>query len=251
MTRRTFSAMNVALVVLAITGLRTAPLAAEPLASTPNPQGLRHVITRPDVLSPPSQDVLAKAYPVQALGPRIEGEVQLRCRVAFTGDLVDCAVDQESPQGYGFGDAALKLAPAYRMRPETVDGVAVDTGLVVVPIRFRAPQLPTAGTWPTRIDVFPTANPAFDCANAPNRYASYYPSRAQHLGVEGTAQIACKVDSVTGKVEACTWTEENPPNFGFGLAAEKLGCLVKLGPAVGQPEEVILSMPMRFKVPSR
>src|SRR5262249_18076189 len=65
------------------------------------------------------------------------GRVVLSCRVDDEGGLVDCATDEESPAGEGFADAALKMAPIFRMKPLTIDGRPVAGGSVQIPIVFR------------------------------------------------------------------------------------------------------------------
>jgi protein TonB len=55
--------------------------------------------------------------------------------------MKDCFVTEETPSNYGFGQAALRLAPLFRMRPMTGDGVISTVGAsVVIPIGFRLPR---------------------------------------------------------------------------------------------------------------
>jgi protein TonB len=68
---------------------------------------------------------LAAYYPPRALARNIEGAVRLNCLVRTSG-LLECAVTSETPQGWGFGEAALRIARAHRMAPATRDGIAVE-----------------------------------------------------------------------------------------------------------------------------
>lgn len=56
-------------------------------------------------------------YPVEALRDAVPGAATLRCRVSERGVLDRCLVLSESPEGRGFGAAALRLARYYRASP--------------------------------------------------------------------------------------------------------------------------------------
>lgn len=68
---------------------------------------------------------LARYYPARALARGETGQVVLNCRVDVAGAL-HCAVVSETPEGWGFGEAALRIAQDYRMVPAMRDGQAVE-----------------------------------------------------------------------------------------------------------------------------
>lgn len=80
-------------------------------------------ITNPRWLRQPRD--LARYYPARALARGETGSVLLNCRVDVGGAL-HCSVVSETPEGWGFGDAALRIAQDYRMVPAMRDGVAVE-----------------------------------------------------------------------------------------------------------------------------
>jgi TonB family protein len=94
------------------------------------------MVTDPDWLSKPSGADLSSLYPDKALSSGISGQVRLKCRTTVSGFLADCFALDESPLGFGFGKAALRMANKFRMKPATHDGVPVGGTSVVVPINF-------------------------------------------------------------------------------------------------------------------
>jgi protein TonB len=83
----------------------------------------------------PSTDDLAKAYPQKALRRNISGVAVIDCGVTTEGALADCALSSELPMNYGFGVAALSLAPLFNVEPRMKNGVPVRSA-VSIPIKF-------------------------------------------------------------------------------------------------------------------
>ncbi len=107
---------------------------AEP---TPPPGAKRTVLTNPDWTRIPSGPEVDLLYPVSAQRARVNGRAVIGCQVAASGLLEYCAVIDESPAGFGFGAAALKMSQSFRMRPRTKDGVPVSGAEVNIPINFN------------------------------------------------------------------------------------------------------------------
>jgi TonB family protein len=109
-------------------------------AAAPAPPARPSVITQPDWLQRPAGSDMANLYPKAAAAQNVEGRATIACKVTAQGTLADCAVTEESPAGQGFGEAALKLATLFKMRPMTRDGVPVDGGKINIPIHFQLPK---------------------------------------------------------------------------------------------------------------
>jgi protein TonB len=58
----------------------------------------------------------------------------LSCTIAAQGNLANCVVVSETPDGFGFGEAALKGAQNARLRARTIDGAPLDGR----PVQFRS-----------------------------------------------------------------------------------------------------------------
>jgi len=84
----------------------------------------------------PTPGEILRVYPPKALAQGVIGDVTLLCVLDREGRFTQCQVESESPPGWGFGEAGLKVAGKYqanRLRPDVV----VDGHRVRLPVHFR------------------------------------------------------------------------------------------------------------------
>ena len=80
-------------------------------------------------------------WPGAAYQNRVNGRVRLRCRIDVHGLAETCEIASETPQGHGFGKAALELRPTFKLPPTMgPDGPIAATKTIA--IGFRAPRQP-------------------------------------------------------------------------------------------------------------
>ncbi|MGH6911666.1 MAG: energy transducer TonB, partial [Phenylobacterium sp.] len=91
-------------------------------------------------LRKPSGDDIAAVYPREAALRGLDGAGAIQCEVGPQGSMTSCVIVEESPAGYGFGLAALKLSTRFKLKPMERDGVPVSGGTIKIPIRFRLPR---------------------------------------------------------------------------------------------------------------
>ena len=85
----------------------------------------------------PDARMFASLYPEAARRKRVEGEASVKCRVAESGMLGSCRVVHQTPEGAGFGAAALALTSAVQVAPKTRSGEPTADAKLVLPFTFQ------------------------------------------------------------------------------------------------------------------
>lgn len=115
---------------LASRGLPAAPTEAEWNAGVPSANaGALQWVARPD------GENLRFYYPVNAWRQNRNGSARLQCLVTPTGTL-RCRTSEEAPANAGFGEAARRMATAFRVAPTDANGQPTANRRVVVPVEF-------------------------------------------------------------------------------------------------------------------
>lgn len=185
--------------------------------------------TLPDWVRLPTPEDLFAVAPAQAMRRGIGGRATLVCRVSRQGALFDCVVESETPEGMGFGAAALALTPQLLMKPGTKNGEPV-VSEVQIPIDFSG--LREIGRSLSRIRPsgrFFIGHPTWTKAPTYSEAILVYPEKAAAEKVGGSATVKCSVDE-TGGLKACQTINEQPRGFGFARAARSLSDSFEVAP---------------------
>jgi TonB family protein len=175
-----------AVVAVVITALSVSPAGAqekpEPGSDAPPPPILTPPSPRP---GPPPAPAPARPsvtnvawlrqtpaeFPAAAHANRVaSGTANLRCMATEGGTLSECVVLRETPEGQGFGEAALAATRSSRVAPRTENGVAVAsevrfTVAFILPAEAldTAPATPRAPGSPDVVkDIVPVPAPSGD-----------------------------------------------------------------------------------------
>lgn len=84
----------------------------------------------------PSGDDMAWVYPDYAARRGIDGSATLKCRATAELRLADCAVVEEAPEGLGFGEAAVKLGPRFKLKRKQALDTSLEDAAILISIRF-------------------------------------------------------------------------------------------------------------------
>jgi TonB family protein len=179
-------------------------------AATAPPAPAPEVIIAPHWLVRPKGNDVAAAYPDRAKHALISGRAELSCLVAADGRLEHCRTYAEAPVGQGFGDAALTLAPRFRMEPPALLPPGAEP-TVFIPIRFII-----AGH-PIPLEMI-MASPRWMSAPTFADLGGAFPDGAK---VDGEVTLRCDVWS-QGSLGNCRVLDERPTGSGFAKAAHSL-----------------------------
>jgi TonB family protein len=146
------------------------------------------------------------AYPAEARRDRTEGRAILSCTTRADRRL-NCRNQAEMPAGRGFGPAALRLAPQFRIAEGQDEFIA----------RYRQEPFVLPIFFGTDLEEMPT-----DRYNAgePLRMPvvtipeEYYPTAARDAGIEGRVVAMCTLRAQPSP--SCVVLEESPSGHGFG-----------------------------------
>lgn len=98
--------------------------------------GATPVVSNPAWTQIPTAGDFQATFPQAANGVNYV-RVVLVCHASDVGALGDCKVDREEPSGMGYGQAALALAPKFRVAAWSSDGQATYGAQVRVRIRYE------------------------------------------------------------------------------------------------------------------
>ncbi|MBU6407779.1 MAG: energy transducer TonB [Alphaproteobacteria bacterium] len=111
-----------------------------PAPDARSPAGAGLVLGAADLVRAPSGEAMADYYPRRAFRERVEAQVAIQCNVIRSGRLTDCRVSRESPAGFGFGEATIRMAQeTFRAPQRTRDGRPTEGAEFRATVRWRMP----------------------------------------------------------------------------------------------------------------
>lgn len=202
-----------------------------PPNDTPVSSGEEARIDLPIWTQTASFEDLAAAYP--AKGGGVEGYVAAHCRIERDGDkaglLRECGVAKETPEGAGFGKAALGLTAKFRILPAALASLPRGEPIwVYVPIRLPPPGGPEART---------VSAPQWIVGLDPRTIQQAFPPEAAAKGVTTGRGVARCTVGADGMLSGCAADAAEPSGLGFSEAAVRLvsGMRMNLWSADGAP----------------
>lgn len=88
----------------------------------------------------PNGNDIAAIYPQKAQREEKAGWAIVECQTQVSGDLKNCRILGEAPADYGFGAAAMKLMPKFKLDPKKNDPAELEGGVVAIPIVLLTPK---------------------------------------------------------------------------------------------------------------
>lgn len=112
------------------------PVHAEVSPASPNDLKAPSAI---DWVRRPSGDDLRRYTPAESLTLGREGRATLTCAVTARGLLRDCVILHETPEGFGFGQAAVRITPLFKIRTSPWADTPPPSTPVTFDVRFPTP----------------------------------------------------------------------------------------------------------------
>ena len=206
-------------------------------------------------------DQLVAIWPGTAYTARLNGRVNLRCKVDVHGLAEWCEVTSESPKNKGFGKAALEMRTTFKLPiPMGPDGPIA--AMRNVALTFKAPDTTLTmasvmkngtrggGNALAMRQVTMLNYPVWVQAATFEDLAAAYPAKA--AGAEGYAVAHCHMLH-TGLLSGCQVIAETPDKLGFGKAALSLATKFRVAPELAstpQRTPVWVDVPVRWPAAS-
>jgi TonB family protein len=190
---------------------------------------------------------MAQFFPADANGA--QGKAMIECIVSTRGLLEKCSVALETPQGHGFGAAALAMSSVFLMRPMTRDGLPVGGARVVIPIGFAAGS-PAQGQIATRIKVLRAA--PWIAAPTADALTAAFPKAAIGKAASAHVVLRCAFKD-DGALRDCEAISETPEHQGFAIAAKSLtkDFRAYANPKTDKLAGLYVDLPFDFRDPSQ
>ncbi len=232
------------------------------------------------VIDMPSDDTargeFVSIWPVRAYRNGTEGRVTLSCRINIHGLAEVCGVKSESPEGQGFGAAAMQLRPTFKLKPIKGPDGPIEAQ-VDIAVKFHPPRRELnvqnlqkgdnafdrgdpknnviltnrtfIGNPMAAHTVTMLSKPVWAAAPGFDDVAHAYPVKA--AGAEGYVVAHCQV-MPAGDLKRCVSVKETPDGVGFAKAALTLTDKFKVVPELSTtPDraELWVDIPIRLPLP--
>jgi hypothetical protein len=189
---------------------------------------------RPRFITQAPDSKMKAAFPK---GATVTGRALLGCVATKEGKLADCKVLKETPEGQGFGEAALSVVGYERIKPTDESGASVEGRSVKSVLEFLAPG---------------DSNPDWIRKPSGRDLANVFPKAALEKRKGGRATIRCQV-TVEGFLDACKVRSEEPVGMNFGAAGLQLAPQFRMSPKIRGGKAVPggdVSIPIIWEAPT-
>ncbi len=188
------------------------------------------IVTPPDWLRRPSQDDVLAVWPSKDFGQRRGGTGVIACSVSAQGALFACRVISEKPEGSGFGNAAMALAPQFLMTPALRNGKPEPWNELRIPVNFKSSPNQSGELTPPNLIRPSLTNVVWTQAPTAAQVATAFPAKARAAKTGGNAVLDCNLDEA-GRLTKCVTLGETPKRLDIARAAKTL-TLFFVGPTL-------------------
>jgi len=183
----------------------------------------------------------------------VQGQAQVRCKVAAAGKLEACDLIGPVPADPEVARLAVANLDVVAVEPWTDEGRSTVGSMVEIVLStgpFAKPSIVLDPVIPHNVPAQVIDYRPLTQLQSEVDMGQYYPERAQRMEVQGRTILTCS--SVKDEhLSGCRVTEETPPGYGFGIAAMKTSEFLRYSPEAidGVQVDGPLVMPFTFSLP--